>query len=91
MPGGGALTVEAANVTLAAADLSGLKGDFVRLSVTDTGCGMAPEVLVKAFDPFFTTKEVGKGSGLGLAQVYGLARQSGGTAWIESEQALAPL
>ena len=88
MPGGGALTVEAANVTLAAGDLSGLKGDFVRLSVTDTGCGMAPEVLVKAFDPFFTTKEVGKGSGLGLAQVYGLARQSGGTAWIESEPAV---
>ena len=88
MPGGGSLTVEAANVTLAAGDLSGLKGDFVRLSVTDTGCGMAPEVLVKAFDPFFTTKEVGKGSGLGLAQVYGLARQSGGTAWIESEQAV---
>jgi len=87
MPGGGALTIEAVNVILTAGGPSGLEGDFVRLSVADTGCGMAPEVLAKAFDPFFTTKEVGKGSGLGLAQVYGLARQAGGTAWVESKPA----
>jgi PAS domain S-box-containing protein len=59
-------------------------GDYVELSVTDTGAGMPPEVLAKAFDPFFTTKGPGKGTGLGLSQVYGIARQAGGTARIES-------
>ena len=88
MPDGGALTVEAANVTLSTGDSTGLEGDFVRLSVTDTGVGMPPAVLAKAFDPFFTTKDVGKGSGLGLAQVYGLARQGGGVARIESREGL---
>jgi len=55
------------------------------MSVTDTGAGMSEEVRAKAFDPFFTTKPIGKGTGLGLSQVYGIARQAGGTARIESE------
>ncbi len=60
-------------------------GEYVMLSVTDTGTGMSEEVLSKAFEPFFTTKEVGKGSGLGLAQVFGFAKQSSGGARIQSQ------
>jgi CheY-like chemotaxis protein len=60
-------------------------GDYVELAVCDNGAGMAPDVLAKAFEPFFTTKIVGKGSGLGLSQVLGFAKQSGGGVKIESE------
>jgi CheY-like chemotaxis protein len=86
MPLGGGVTIATRNVAAGEIDKSlGLApGDYVRLSVADTGVGMTPEVLARACDPFFTTKEVGKGSGLGLAQVYGVARQSGGALRIES-------
>jgi signal transduction histidine kinase/CheY-like chemotaxis protein len=82
MPGGGVLTIAAANRPgVAEGELS---GDFVELSVTDTGQGIGPETLAHVFEPFFTTKEVGKGTGLGLSQVYGFARGSGGDVRIES-------
>ncbi|WP_109048224.1 PAS domain-containing protein [Azospirillum sp. TSA6c] len=89
MPDGGMLSIRAANVTLTHGDPqapNGLSGEFVRLTVSDTGTGMPADVQARAFDPFFTTKEIGKGSGLGLSQVYGFARHSGGTVWIESEE-----
>ncbi len=80
MPGGGMLTLSALNVTLKKADqVDRLEGDFVALAMTDTGVGIAPDVLPKIFEPFFTTKALGKGTGLGLAQVYGFSHLSGGT------------
>jgi PAS domain S-box-containing protein len=81
--GGGSITITAENLQEAGED--GLLAHFVQLSVVDTGCGMPPEVLARAFEPFFTTKDVGKGSGLGLPQVYGFAQQSGGRLTIQSE------
>jgi CheY-like chemotaxis protein len=83
MPSGGTVTITAENVREAADD--GSLADFVRLSVGDTGTGIPPEILGRVFDPFFTTKDVGKGSGLGLAQVYGFAQQSRGRVSIASE------
>ena len=86
MSGSGRLTVKTENFAIGAGhgiDLT--PGEYVLLSVSDTGCGMDAEVSARAFDPFFTTKEVGKGTGLGLSQVYGFAAQSGGAACIDSE------
>ena len=80
MPGGGIITLSALNVTLQQNDgVDQLEGDFVTLAMTDTGVGIAPDVLPRIFEPFFTTKALGKGTGLGLAQVYGFSHQSGGT------------
>jgi PAS domain S-box-containing protein len=81
MPQGGTITIAARNAT---ADPS-LDGDFVAISVSDTGQGIAPDVLDRIFDPFFTTKPVGKGTGLGLSQVHGFAHQAGGTVRVASE------
>ena len=87
MPQGGTITIETACLDRVGAHLSGelQPGQYVRVSVKDTGTGMTPEVLARAFDPFFTTKAPGKGTGLGLSQAYGFARQSGGAIKIESE------
>lgn len=78
-PPGGRITISAKRTTLAAGEVRGAPaGEYVSLSVSDTGTGMAPEVLEHVFEPFFTTKEMGKGTGLGLAQVYGFVSQCGG-------------
>ncbi|HEY6430590.1 MAG TPA: ATP-binding protein [Acetobacteraceae bacterium] len=89
MPKGGRLALGARNVP----DETGrprqyglTAGDYVEIFVTDTGTGMSDDVLARVFEPFFTTKPAGKGTGLGLAQVYGFAHQSGGTARVESRQ-----
>ena len=87
MPDGGALTVAANNRTFGPGEAlpSGLvPGDYVAITVTDTGIGMSADTLAKVFDPFFTTKEVGKGTGLGLSMVYGFVKQSGGHVAIHS-------
>jgi signal transduction histidine kinase len=83
---GGTLTVSTGNVTLAAPlhPEDPPAGEYVEICVSDTGCGMTPEVRAKAFEPFFTTKEIGKGSGLGLSQILGFAKQSGGGVGIDS-------
>jgi len=86
MPEGGTLEVTTRNVSLSANQAGSLPaGDYVRVSVADTGTGMSEEVRQRAFEPFYTTKEVGKGSGLGLSQVYGFIVQSGGAVTIDTE------
>jgi signal transduction histidine kinase/ActR/RegA family two-component response regulator len=85
MDGEGQLAISVENVVLAAGEVGELgAGEFVRISVSDTGSGMAPAVLERVFEPFFTTKPVGKGTGLGLSQIFGFARESGGDVLIDS-------
>ena len=86
MPGGGGLTISLHNQVLVEGNHLGLHaGAYLCIQVADGGCGMSKEVMAQAFEPFFTTKAVGEGTGLGLAQVYGFARQAGGAVSIESE------
>ena len=88
MPDGGTLTIRARNVTERESQKLGHHGmpvgEYVLVEVEDTGSGMTPEVMAKIFEPFFTTKGVGKGTGLGLATVYGIVKQSGGSIYPES-------
>lgn len=92
MPNGGRLVIETANVTIeterSVLDLKLPAGDYVRLSVTDTGLGMAPDVQQRAFEPFFTTKDTGKGTGLGLSTIYGFVQQLRGGVTLYSEPGL---
>jgi nitrogen-specific signal transduction histidine kinase len=92
MPEGGVLALESSRVTLADSDSSRpsrcLPGNYACLTIRDTGVGMPPQLLGRIFDPFFTTKEPGKGSGLGLSMVYGMASSAGGFVHVESEVGL---
>jgi signal transduction histidine kinase len=85
MPEGGRIQIRARNASCdARSGPGGLAGDFVLVEISDSGSGMPPEVIERAFEPFFTTKDVGRGTGLGLSQVYGFAQQAGGTVTLRS-------
>src|SRR3954447_5270337 len=85
MDGEGHMRIATENLRIAANQVGDIRaGDYVKISVTDTGCGMPPDIIERAFEPFFTTKPVGKGTGLGLSQIFGFAHESGGEVGIES-------
>ena len=91
MPGGGKLTLETANAVIdeaASTDDEIRAGEFVMISVADTGQGIPPDIIDRVFEPFFTTKGIGRGTGLGLSMVYGFVKQTGGTVKVESEAGL---
>jgi CheY-like chemotaxis protein len=89
MPQGGKLLIQTSTATLdeayARANPGTKPGNHVLMEVTDSGCGMSPDVVDHIFDPFFSTKEKGRGTGLGLSTVYGIIKQSGGNIWVESQ------